>query len=85
MRGWIWRRVERHIRQMAAMMARVGVEAEEAAGQGRTYEAATRRCLWCPVAASCRQWLDDPAGEVAAMPFACPNTPFFEGLRSKRL
>jgi len=77
MRIWLRRRFERQAQLMGAMMARVGVEPEAAAGRGRLYDAANRRCLWCAAHDECGRWIEQGQSAESGPGF-CPNAGFFE-------
>ncbi|WP_146055910.1 DUF6455 family protein [Bosea psychrotolerans] len=81
MRGWLRGRVARRARLMDAMMARIGVDPGLAALRGRAFAAAGRRCLWCAASQQCERWLEETRS-AAHGPSFCPNTPFFEDIRS---
>lgn len=80
MYGWMRGRFERQARLMGAMMERIGVTPEMAAGRGRLYDAANRRCLWCDAHQECGKWLEQNRSAEEAPSF-CPNAQFFEDAR----
>ena len=84
LRAPLWpmvRRVERHARLFGEMIERLEVNPGAVAREegGRAFAAASRRCLWCPHATECRDWLD--RGGSAAAPLFCPNAPFLTRVR----
>ncbi len=81
MQGWIRRRVARQSQFMGAMMDRIGVEPGAAASHARGFAAASRRCLWCPAAQQCGQWLEQTSQAQSAPDF-CPNAAFFDDRRT---
>jgi hypothetical protein len=83
MQGWLRGRVARRARLMGTMMERIGVDPGLAALRGRSFTAAGRRCLWCAASQQCERWLEE-TGSADRGPSFCPNTPFFEDVRSVR-
>lgn len=81
MQGWIRRRFAHQARLMGAMMDRIGFEPEQAASHARGFAAASRRCLWCPAAQQCGQWLERTEPAQSAPEF-CPNAAFFKDSRT---
>lgn len=81
MRGWIRQRFARQAQLMGAMMDRIGVEPGQAASHARGFAAASRRCLWCPSAQACGQWLEQNQQADRAPEF-CPNAAFFDDRRT---
>ncbi|MFN3672986.1 MAG: DUF6455 family protein [Bosea sp. (in: a-proteobacteria)] len=80
MRGWIRRRFARQAQLMGAMMERIGFAPEEAGVPARALAAASRRCLFCPSAQQCGQWLEQTQQAESAPEF-CPNAGFFADRR----
>lgn len=82
-RWWpIFERVQRQAHLFGEMMEHTGAAPGAAArdGRGVAFAAAARRCLACPHAGECRNWLDHAAGSDAP-PF-CPNVDYLSRVKA---
>ncbi len=83
---WHLRRRAVHRAQlMGAMLAKLGLDPEQAAREARGAPLATaaRRCLFCDEAVACGRWIEE-ADEGEAPPF-CPNADFLERAKALHL
>jgi hypothetical protein len=80
----MFRRVERQAGLFGEMIERLDADPGAAAreDQGRSFAAASRRCLWCSHADECRAWLD--GGGAGAAPLFCPNAAYLNRVRSAK-
>lgn len=77
----IFRRVQRQAHLFGEMLEHSGADPAAAIreGRGSAFAQAARRCLACPHAAACRDWLD---GEnEAAVPSFCLNAAYLRRLK----
>ncbi len=78
----IFRRVQTQAHLFGEMLERSGADPGAATreGRGSAFAQAARRCLACPHAAACRDWLDTNSEE--AVPSFCPNAAYLRRVRA---
>lgn len=76
-------RIDRKIRNMSAMLSRIGIDPAVLAQRplGTIFTTSMRACLACPNGDICTAWLDQARGPIDHVPEFCPNGRRFERTR----